>query len=257
MAFALFERFLSLKREDVFLEPDADIVPSPAFSDALEQLLRHRPLQYVIGEAEFCGLVFRVDENVLIPRPETEELVQWIAKEWQDKSPCILDVGTGSGAIAVSLAKRLPAAGVTALDVSPEALAVASGNARLHGVDAVFLQMDILSEMPPGRYDVIVSNPPYVRDSERALMRRNVLDYEPGTALFVPDADPLLFYRRIAELGMDLLTDGGVLYVEVNEAFGHETAELLMQLGYTGIEIRPDVFGKDRMVKGVLHYTQC
>ena len=250
IGYILLERVLGLHRETVALEPDAEVLLPLTFTDALEQLRRYRPLQYVLGETEFGGMRLRVDESVLIPRPETEELVRWIGSEWREKSPAVLDIGTGSGAIAVALAKQLPGAVVTAVDVSPEALDVAAGNARTNGARIAFLQMDILQETPPGKFDIIVSNPPYVRDSERVHMRRNVLDYEPATALFVPDDDPLLFYRRIVELGTLLLKGGGSLYFEINETFGKEAAELLSEGGYTEVEIRRDIFEKDRMIRG-------
>ena len=251
MAFVLFEEYLRLKREDIFLDPDAGIEPSESLSIALEQLQNHRPLQYVLGQTEFCGLTFRVNENVLIPRPETEELVRWITDDWKDRSPRILDIGTGSGAIAVSLAKNGADARVSAVDISLGALEVARENARLNDVTVDFSLIDILIDTPPGKFDIIVSNPPYVRDSERTQMRANVLEHEPGTALFVPDSDPLRFYRRIAELGREILTAGGALYFEINEAFGLQTTDLLTESGYTDIEIRRDIFSKDRMAKGV------
>jgi len=252
MAFGLFEKYLQLPRQDIFLVPGAGIEPTGAFADALEQLRNGRPLQYILGETEFYGLRFRVDENVLIPRPETEELVQWILNDWKNGAPHILDIGTGSGAIAVSLAKNLPDARVSALDISVGALVTAKENARLNNVEIDFRQMDILTDIPTGKFDVIVSNPPYVRDSERVQMHRNVLDHEPDNALFVPDSDPLRFYRRITESGMELLKEKGALYFEINEAFGSETADLLVNSGYTDMEIRPDIFGKDRMVKGII-----
>ncbi|MCD8185283.1 MAG: peptide chain release factor N(5)-glutamine methyltransferase, partial [Rikenellaceae bacterium] len=250
ITFQLFESLLGLRREDIFLLSEAECEPSEAISQAVEQLLHHRPLQYILGETEFYGLPFYVNEKVLIPRPETEELVQWIIHDYKGTSPRILDIGTGNGAIAVSLAKNLPEASVFAVDISSGALETARENARLNQVNVQFTQADILQEHPEGIFDVIVSNPPYVRKTEKSLMRRNVLDHEPDIALFVPDDDPLLFYRRIAELAKSRLNDNGTLYFEINEAFGPQIQELLSALGYTEIEIRSDIFGKDRMAKG-------
>jgi release factor glutamine methyltransferase len=250
IAFVLFEEYLHLSRSDLFLDPAARIDPSPALEQALRELLSHRPLQYVLGHAEFCGLTFQVDERVLIPRSETEELVRWIADEWAGRSPRILDIGTGSGAIAIALANIFPQAVVCAVDISEAALRVAESNAKSAGVGVVFQRCDILRELPAGRFDVIVSNPPYVRRSEKALMRRNVLDYEPEIALFVPDDDPLRFYRRIAALGREMLNAGGMLYLEINEAFGDETAALLTDTGYSDVALRRDFFGRERMLKG-------
>jgi release factor glutamine methyltransferase len=252
-ALLLMEGLLGVNRIALFLDPDVDVSPIPAaLSDALAQLREHRPLQYVLGEAYFCGIPLRVDERVLIPRPETEELVSRIAGEWKGERPRILDVGTGSGAIAIALARMVPGAAITAVDISAGALELAREDARQNGVEADidFIRLDILSDTPDGRYDVVVSNPPYVRESERAAMRRNVLDYEPASALFVPDDDPLLFYRRIAALGRELLLPGGALYFEINEAFGQQTKQLLSDAGYIGVEIRQDIFGKDRIVSG-------
>jgi len=245
----LLESCVNLNREAVYAEPDAPVSPSPAVEAAIRELERHRPLQYVLGHTEFYGLPFRVDERVLIPRPETEELVRWIAGDWRGKSPAVLDIGTGSGAIAVALARSLPGSAVTALDVSPGALEVAGENARANGVEVRAIRCDVLRETPAGEYDMIVSNPPYVRESERTSMHPNVLDHEPGLALFVPDDDPLRFYRRIAELGLALLKPGGALYLEINEAFGAETAALLEGSGYTDVRLRKDLFGKDRMIR--------
>lgn len=248
-AWALIEEMSGIGRTEIFLDPRAEIVPPPAFFEALEQLRAHRPLQYVLGTAEFYGLTLRLDERVLIPRPETEELVRRIVGENRGASPRILDVGTGSGAIALALARELPGAAVTGLDISPGALELARENARTNGVEVNFQSLDILTQVPEGQYDLIVSNPPYVRVCERSAMRRNVLDYEPEAALFVPDDDPLLFYRRIASLGRRLLVPGGALWFEINEAFGRETAELLAGMGYEDMALWRDLFGKERMVR--------
>ena len=216
------------------------------------QLLRHEPLQYVLGTAHFAGLELEVTPATLIPRPETEELVQLIAREHQGRTGLhVLDVGTGSGCIAVALARTLPGSHVTAVDVSGEALAVAGRNAARYAPAVQLQQLDILREVPrlPAPLDVLVSNPPYVLETERELMRPNVLDYEPATALFVPNHDPLLFYRRIAELGPALLRPGGGIYFEINEQYGPQTQALLTELGYAQAATHADLFGKHRMVR--------
>ncbi|MCR5887984.1 peptide chain release factor N(5)-glutamine methyltransferase [Hymenobacter sp. J193] len=216
------------------------------------RLLRHEPLQYVLGVAHFAGLELEVTPATLIPRPETEELVALIVHEQRGRAGLrMLDVGTGSGCIPLALAQALPGSQLTAVDVSAEALAVARRNAHKYSVAINFQLVDILQATPvlSGPLDVIVSNPPYVLENERPLMRPNVLDYEPGTALFVPNHDPLLFYRRIAQLGQTLLAAGGNLYFEINEQFAQETLQLLHQLGYTGAAAQLDIFGKARMVR--------
>lgn len=216
----------------------------------LNRLAKGEPVQYIEGDAPFCGLSFKVKPGVLIPRPETAELVDWVKADWQSSAnPAILDVGTGSGCIAVSLAHALPNANVSAVDVSDEALGVASENAAANGVEVAFSQIDILSQEPSGSFNAIVSNPPYICHSEKANMHQNVLDFEPALALFVPDDDPLLFYRRIASLALTHLVGGGMLYFEINERFGAETVKMLQELGFSDVCLRADFFGKDRMVR--------
>ncbi|WP_375434629.1 peptide chain release factor N(5)-glutamine methyltransferase [uncultured Hymenobacter sp.] len=220
---------------------------------ALEaRLLRHEPLQYVLGEAWFLDMALEVTPATLIPRPETEELVQLIVQECSQVNS-VLDVGTGSGCIPLALCRALQPTQVTAVDISSEALAVARRNAVRYGCEIDFQQVDILNESPRGiaahTLDVLVSNPPYVLENERALLRPNVLNFEPATALFVPDNDPLLFYRRIAMLGTTLLKLGGKLYFEINEQYAPETVCLLTELGYTAVAARPDIFDKARMVR--------
>ena len=218
---------------------------------ALERLSKGEPLQYVIGFTPFCGLTFKVDCRVLIPRPETAELVEWVAQDAGAKG-ALLDIGTGSGCIAISLAHRLPGWKVEGWDISEGALEVARENSRLNGTEAEFRKVDILNASESGMFDVIVSNPPYVLESEKAQMENTVLDYEPHTALFVSDNDPLLFYRAIAEFGHRALNPGGRLYFEINPLKVEELKEMLTNAGYHDIEVRRDIFGKLRMIKAIL-----
>ena len=217
----------------------------------LSRLQKNEPIQYVLGKETFCGLDFEVDSNVLIPRPETCELVEWIVADRKSSaSSHILDIGTGSGCISISLAKFLQGAKVEAWDISQGALDVARRNAQRNGVEVLFRHQDVLDALPEGAvYDVIVSNPPYIAEKEKLDMEANVLDWEPSTALFVPDADPLLFYRKIAELGLSMLKTGGALYFEINRAYGQETVNMLESLNYSQIELRKDEWGNDRMIK--------
>ena len=219
--------------------------------NAIERLKKQEPIQYILGYCDFCGLRFKVTLATLIPRPETSELVEWIASEARGNES-ILDIGTGSGCIAVSLAHRVPRSKVTAWDISNEALAVAAENSKANGCNVTFEHVDILAYQPTGeQFDIIVSNPPYIKEVEKADMHANVLDWEPHTALFVPDNDPLLFYRTIAKKGLLLLKPGGRLYFEINRAHGKETMEMLAALGYTGIELRKDFAENDRMIRAV------
>lgn len=215
------------------------------------RLQNREPIQYIIGRETFCGMPFVVNRHVLIPRPETQDLVDWIAEEDQQTNPCrLLDMGTGSGCIAISLAKKLPHVQVEAWDISGEALQVARQNALNNQVKVDFHQQDILSASPGiAEWNVIVSNPPYITNKEKAEMEANVLNWEPHTALFVPDHDPLLFYRKIAQLGMSMLVNGGALYFEINRAYGTETIAMLQALGYENIIIRKDRFNNERMIK--------
>lgn len=221
--------------------------------DILARLKQREPLQYILQEAPFCGLSFHVEKGVLIPRPETEELVEWIVSDCQKAGKVrILDIGTGSGCIPVTLVERLPEAEVASCDISAEALRVAAANVKRYGDKVTLFQADILQdELPDCQVDVLVSNPPYITDSERKDMEANVLDWEPELALFVPDTDPLRFYRRIAQKGLDWLTEGGALYFEINRAYGAETVRMLEECGYRDIALRKDLSGNDRMIKAV------
>ncbi|HIU54445.1 MAG TPA: peptide chain release factor N(5)-glutamine methyltransferase [Candidatus Gallibacteroides avistercoris] len=217
----------------------------------VERIDQNEPIQYVLGRSLFCGISFSVTPDVLIPRPETEELVELITARHAGSAPRILDMGTGSGCIAVSLAKKLPESRVEAWDISEKVLQVARKNAQENQANVTFKQVDITRELPPEAvqpYDIIVSNPPYVCLREKAEMERNVLDYEPHLALFVPDEDPLLFYRAILRAGKRLLAEGGFIYFEINRMFGHQTVSLLRQNGYEKTEIIQDLSGNDRMV---------
>ena len=218
--------------------------------EMLSRLKKNEPIQYIIGTESFCGLTFEVNPNVLIPRPETQELVRWIESDWKSVPCRILDIGTGSGCISISLAKFLGDAKVESWDISEGALQVARRNCVRNEVEVLLRQQDVLSVVPEGElYQVIVSNPPYICEKEKVDMDANVLDWEPETALFVPDADPLLFYRKIAELGVSMLCEGGALYFEINRAYGEETLRMLEGLGYRQLELRKDDFGNDRMIK--------
>lgn len=218
-------------------------------ADILQRLLCFEPMQYIQGTAPFYGRTFRVSPGVLIPRPETEELVEEIIKR-SAPDVRILDIGTGSGCIAVTLACELPGASVTAWDISEEALRQAQINNDLQGSKVAFKLCDVLNDIPleTACFDVMVSNPPYVLEREKQEMERNVLDWEPALALFVPDQDPLLYYRRIGQLGRELLVSGGRLYFEINRAFGSQTVAMLREQGYNSIELLKDMSGNDRMV---------
>ena len=235
-----------LLKDDVTLNAEQEAL----LYNAIERLKKHEPIQYILGYSHFCGLKFKVTPATLIPRPETSELVEWIAADNKGKTVDILDIGTGSGCIAVSLALMLPMSNVTAWDISPEALAVAAENSRSNGTEVTFEQVDILAHEPQDeQFDIIVSNPPYIKEIEKENMEHNVLDWEPHTALFVPDSDPLLFYRAITNNGLTLLKPGGTLYFEINRAHGAETAEMLANFGYKDIELRKDISNNDRMIK--------
>ena len=219
--------------------------------DILSRLKRYEPLQYILGKVDFCGLPFEVAPGALIPRPETAELIDWIISDYTDKAGVrILDVGTGSGCIPIVLGKKLKESNITSWHVSEKALDIARRNKLLNQVDITLAQVDIFdTALPDIHVDVLVSNPPYITEKERSGMERNVLDWEPELALFVPDSDPLLFYRRIAEVGCDILVSGGTLYYEINRAYGKETVQLLEGMGYQSVELRKDMFGNDRMIK--------
>lgn len=222
----------------------------------VERLKNHEPIQYILGKTEFFGLPFQVNPHVLIPRPETEELVDWILKTTTTDNPVILDVGTGSGCIAVSLQKNLPGADVCGCDISEDALQVARANAVLNGVRIPFFNLDVMNPSTPlPFFDLIVSNPPYVTEQEKQLMQQNVLHYEPHQALFVPDQDPLKFYRALVSFSSTHLKAGGRQFWEINERYGKECFNLMEHNGYENIQLRKDVNGKDRMISGTYAAT--
>ena len=251
----LYEVRYGLSLSDLLMGRDAD-VPQQELQQLTERLEQHEPIQYVLGQTDFCGRTFKVSPAVLIPRPETEELCQWVTTKVRD-SACndaalsILDVGTGSGCIAITLAAELPEAKVTAWDISEDALLVACENALLNGVTVDFELQDVLLATAAAQQtkDIIISNPPYICNKERATMEANVLEHEPHQALFVPDDDPLLFYRAIAKLGQQMLIHDGWLYFEINPLFAGQLAQLLSSMSYRDIEIKTDQFGKQRMIR--------
>lgn len=262
----LLEHYFNIDRVKIALEPDLRLSESELLTlhFAVKELLKNRPIQYIIGETEFCGMRFFVNENVLIPRPETEEMVRLLAVgHWPlavktDGRPSILDIGTGSGCIAISLAKLIPNSDVTAVDVSEKALEVARKNAEENGVNVHFVHDDILNPhvktygRASQQFDIIVSNPPYVCESEKSDMRANVLDYEPSTALFVSDNDPLVFYRKILEFAQKALKPDGEVWFEINEKFGIEMKNLCHEMGFKNAEIIRDFRGKERVVRANL-----
>jgi len=262
---------LKLTRADIALSPNRIIQKTDEgfFMNSLRELLQEKPIQYIIGETEFYGLLFKLDKNVLIPRPETEELVDWILEvrkdqrfKTQDQGLKILDIGTGSGCIAVALAKNVSNATVFAIDVSKQALQIAKQNALLNEVEINFIECDILNNnvilslskhlSESFQFDIIVSNPPYVRELEKQKIQNNVLENEPHVALFVTNENPLVFYDRIADFAKEYLSENGHLYLEINQYLGKETTNLLQQKGFRNVELKKDVLGNDRMIKAYL-----
>ena len=262
----VYEVRYDLTLSDIYLGKDAQLSADcqTELKEIAKRLLQGEPIQYVLGQADFCGRQFMVNEHVLIPRPETEELCQWILAadlhELTQAVRCrplssaaeILDIGTGSGCIAITLAAEMPQAEVTAWDISAEALKVAAENARRHNVSVSFEQVDVLNvqcSMFNVQWDIIVSNPPYICHKEREAMENNVLEHEPHTALFVPDDDPLLFYRAIAQYGQSALKDDGWLYFEINPIYAEALCDMLSKMSYRDIEIKEDQYGKQRMIR--------
>ena len=255
--YLILENKHELKRIDLALQPNltfsADQIK--VWNVILEQLKQEIPIQYLLGKTSFYGLDFEVNPAVLIPRPETEELVDWIIKSnvaaQASKIIKILDIGTGSGCIAISLAKNIPDAQVFAIDVSAEALATAQKNAEINEVQVTFINKNILETTElEQQFDIIVSNPPYVRNLEKQEIKKNVLDNEPHLALFVEDNDALIFYRKIAELAQKNLSENGQLFFEINQYLGQEMFELLEKMNFKNIELRKDIYDNDRMMRG-------
>lgn len=254
--FILIEYFHNLKRIDLALNPDFEISDEEVlkWEAIISDLKTEKPIQYSIGETWFYDSKFYVNEHTLIPRPETEELVDWIIKTHKSKDKidklAVLDIGTGTGCIPISLKKNIPQAEVFAIDVSEEALKIAHKNAETNQVQINFILQNILeTEDLNQNFDVIVSNPPYVRNLEKQEIKKNVLEFEPHLALFVEDTDALLFYRKIAQLALKNLTANGLLFFEINQYLGKETVELLEELGFKNIELKKDIYGNDRMIK--------
>lgn len=261
IVFWLLEHYLNLRKIDIISDKTIDNQSSINWNSIIERLNAHEPIQYVLGETTFYGRRFLVDKSVLIPRPETEELVSYVIKQqgieesrYQDKLS-ILDIGTGSGCIAISLAAELPNSEVSAFDISEKALTTAQKNAELNSVKVNFQKVDILrfldkNERIDSTFSIIVSNPPYVTKSESSEMRKNVLDFEPHLALFVEDDDPLIFYEAIAKFASKHLQNNGLLATEINETLGESTAKIFKKYGFTEVKIIKDIHKKDRFVVG-------
>lgn len=263
--FLLLEEYLGFRRVDIVLKSDFKITQETLnlLQSATKQLEQEVPLQYIIGKTEFYGLPFVVNKHVLIPRPETEELVAWVVSEssrfktfntstkqtTETKQLKILDIGTGSGCIPISLKKQLPFAKISAIDISKEALTVAKKNAVLNNVDIHFILQDILKTVALDQhYDIIISNPPYVRELEKKELKNNVLKNEPHVALFVENDNPLIFYTKIAELAKKYLNKNGLLFFEINQYLGTETIDLVNKKGLKNIQLKKDMFGNDRII---------
>ncbi|MBQ0734049.1 peptide chain release factor N(5)-glutamine methyltransferase [Aquimarina celericrescens] len=252
--YLLSEKILGLRRVDVALDLEKEVSASEIvqFNEAKTRLLDQEPIQYIIGHTYFYGLSFIVNKNVLIPRPETEELVDWILKDQENLENAIkiLDIGTGSGCIAIALAKNLPNAKVYAMDISEQAIEIAKVNAIKNEVKVEFINEDVLaSEHLFQDFDIIVSNPPYVRELEKDEIKPNVLDNEPHQALFVSDHDPLIFYKKITKLAKGRLTQTGSLYFEINQYLGSETYKMIKSLGFSAVALRKDLHNNERMIR--------
>ncbi len=267
LAYWIVEETTGMTRAEILIGCK-DTKNIPNIEIILQKLRAHEPIQYIFGHTEWKGLDLRVTPATLIPRPETAELVDWVLQVAdKDKPLRVLDIGTGSGCIAIALKKAVPLWNVTGVDISSEALSVASDNAERNQVEVNWLQADVLSPQCPIassphrlHFDIIISNPPYICDSEKEDMDARVLDYEPHTALFVPDHDPLLFYRRIASLPLTsspprLLASSPTthLFFEINEAYGNEVCEMMREMGYVDVELKHDMYGKPRMVFGTIN----
>ncbi|VAW20430.1 Peptide chain release factor N(5)-glutamine methyltransferase [hydrothermal vent metagenome] len=249
----LFKFICGLSFTDLVVQKDEKIpeVKLKQIKQVVKRLKQHEPIQYIIGEAGFYGLELTVNPAVLIPRPETEELVEWVLMSGVNKNARALDIGTGSGCIPIAIKKNAPGLEFEAIDISEKAIEVARGNAKKNGVDVSFMVYDISRwrERQWGEFDIVVSNPPYVRELEKQYMNTNILNFEPHQALFVADTDPLKFYKIISDFAMPNLKKGGALFFEINEAFGQEASEMLARKGFLNVELKKDLSGKDRMIK--------
>lgn len=248
----IFHHLKGWSATDIIVNGDRQV--SPYIRSLIERIMKRilsgEPIQYVLGDVRFYGMDFKVNRNVLIPRPETEELVDMIVKENGRSDLRVLDIGTGSGAIAIALSRNLRFPRVTAIDISAEALEVAGENARRLHADIFLREKDIFTYMPPeDSYDIIVSNPPYIPEEEKSGMERNVLDYEPALALFVPDSEPLLYYSRISEVAIRALTPGGLLYLEINPRFAEALRDMLLNDGFVNVEIFNDISHRQRFIR--------
>jgi release factor glutamine methyltransferase len=266
-SYLILEFVCKKDRQNIWIDKDKQLSSNECLQvkEFVAELKKYCPIQYIIGETEFYGIKLKVDANVLIPRPETEELVEWIINDFsptarkveaekltEEKELTILDIGTGSGCIAVSLAKHLTSASVYALDISEVALGVARQNAEKNGVDVRFFRHDIFEKWPdflPQRWNIIVSNPPYVTPEEKTMMSKNILDYEPHQALFVPQEKPLLFYERIADMASTCLKANGNLYFETSSIYGKNVVAMLKDKGFQTVELKQDISGHDRMIR--------
>lgn len=248
----VFNTLMQLPPSELHTKPDLKVPPAivAKIEVIISGLKKHKPIQYILGTTEFYDLPFKLNNNVLIPRPETEELVDLILKERAHKSNLrILDIGTGSGIIAIALSKNLKNAHITAIDIDKKAIELAEENAKIHKVNIHFICCDFLEFddcSVDNDYDILVSNPPYVRQSEKTMMQQNVLKYEPHHALFVEDSNPLIFYKRIIQIAQKYLKLGGYIYTEINEFLGEELAQLFAESGFENIQIKKDLSGKDR-----------
>lgn len=257
--YLLAGKYLNLSRINIALQLNNELTheEQSSFYKAVDRLRNHEPIQYILGETEFFGMPITVNKQVLIPRPETEELVSWIIEDIDKNEATILDIGTGSGCIAISLAKKLNNAVVSAIDISTRAIEVAKKNTLINNVNIEFSRVDVLNfeadldlhHKWESKFDIIVSNPPYVRMQEKKLMKLNVIDHEPDIALFVEDDDPLLFYRKISQLSKQYLRHNGTLYLEINEYLGLEMEKMLNKAGFKHVLLKKDMFGKNRMIK--------
>ncbi len=261
LIFLIFEKLKGYSRTQFLLTKEETLSTEEmsAMNQIVLRLKKHEPIQYILGETEFYGLPFYAVPGVLIPRPETEELVQWIIQENELAKPTILDIGTGTGCIAISLRKNIQQSIVFACDISAVCLETTRRNIALNSAEISVFAYDILTGTPEKsfpEFDVIVSNPPYIRETEKLQMENNVLDFEPELALFVSDDDPLVFYERIAEFAKKHLRKGGFLYFEINEALGIECSEMLQEKGYSEVTLKKDIHGKDRMIRSVANSSE-